>query len=321
MSRPPSTNLTAADRRVLGQRIEERFKLLKSSICSEQIDVEYLKEQMLGQQQIHIPSTELAVQHKEMLKQREELIEPHIQAARSSLTVRLSELDNQKKEEMRAILNEFKKEITTLKVRVQNQKREIEARFSAEREELQKGLEKVRTEQLQIHGADITAKMDELKKREIEVSQIEREIDSLCKSRIGMLRRQAGKISQIIDDARNNLLEQLVYTDSRDVARKLIEGIPTVATVISALNEGVDGVTKILALINPEATKAMHAIPRLSGPKEVEVTTVVAEASAIRDIPAQLEQEDSDEELSDESDESADSEIDAEVQNAEIETR
>lgn len=272
--------LSANDRRQVERRIVDKYKLIKQTICGDHIDPEQIKQQMLAKKGIIVSSTELSVQYKDLQRIREELIEPHIQAARNSLTIQLSELDSQKKEEMQAILGEFRKDISALKLRVQSQKREIENRFSSQREELQANLEKVRTEQLGRHAKDISSKMDELKKQEVEILQAEREVETLSKSRIGLLKRQAGRINQIVDDAQNRALEQLMWTNDKEEARKLLEAVPTVASVIESLNEGAEGVTSLLQSINPEAAKAMNTAPRLMVPtsqgeiKEVTVENV-----------------------------------------------
>lgn len=272
--------LSANDRRQVERRIVDKYKLIKQTICGDHIDPEQIKQQMLAKKGIIVSSTELSVQYKDLQRIREELIEPHIQAARNSLTIQLSELDSRKKEEMQAILGEFRKDISALKLRVQSQKREIENRFSSQREELQANLEKVRTEQLGRHAKDISSKMDELKKQEVEILQAEREVETLSKSRIGLLKRQAGRINQIVDDAQNRALEQLMWTNDKEEARKLLEAVPTVASVIESLNEGAEGVTSLLQSINPEAAKAMNTAPRLMAPtsqgeiKEVTVENV-----------------------------------------------
>lgn len=270
--------LSANDRRQVERRVIDKYRLIKQTICGDHIDPEQIKQQMLAKKGIIVSSTELSVQHKDLQRIREEMIEPHIQAARNSLTIQLSELDSQKKEEMQAILGEFRKDISALKLRVQSQKREIENRFSSQREELQANLEKVRTEQLGRHAKDISSKMDELKKQEVEILQAEREVETLSKSRIGLLKRQAGRINQIVDDAQNRALEQLMWTNDKEEARKLLDAVPTVASVIESLNEGAEGVTSLLQSINPEAAKAMNAAPRLMAPtSQGEIKEVVVE--------------------------------------------
>jgi hypothetical protein len=279
--------LSANDRRQVERRVVDKYRLIKQTICGDHIDPEQIKQQMLAKKGILVSSTELSVQHKDLQRLREELIEPHIQTAQNSLTIQLSELDSRKKEETQAVLGEFRREISSLKLKVQSQRREIENRFSGQREELQANLEKVRTEQLERHARDISSKMDELKKQEVEILQAEREIETLSKSRIGLLKRQAGRINQIVDDAQNRALEQLMWTNDKEEARKLLDAVPTVASVIESLNEGAEGVTSLLQSINPEAAKAMNAAPRLMAPTSQEDIKEVVVVESVRIIESE----------------------------------
>lgn len=271
-----------SQRNKLEKRITEKFRLVKSSICSEQVDEAHVKQQMLEQKGVLVPATELAAQHKDLLQQREELIEPHIQTARNDLTVRLQELDMQKKEEIQAATNQFKQDMAALKARLSATKREIETRFDGERSELQRGLEEVRTEQLELHAGEISKKLNDIKRKEIEVREVEKMVDMEASSRLSFLRRQAGRINQIIDDAQNRILEELMFVTTMDEAKELLERVPTVASILELVDQGVEGLQSLIQRVNPEAAQAMNSTPLLSAPSQSNEDEAV-EVQAVQD--------------------------------------
>lgn len=280
MPRKASDKMGTSDRKALEKRIVERFKLVKQSICAEQIDPVQVKEQMLQKRGIVIPSTELAAQHKDLTRQREEMIEPHIQDARNQLRIQLSELDARQDEEVQAAISDYKQAMSDIKAKLTTTKREIANRYDAEKDELQRGLEQVRTEELEKRAKDINTRLDELKKKEIITAETERKVEVEVQSRINLLRRQAGRITQIIEDSQNKVLEELLFVEERKAAKELINKVPTVSVVLQMLEKGPEGLADLIAAINPEVAQNMAAL-RLTAEsseeeeKEVEVVEAV----------------------------------------------
>lgn len=275
MGRSPSPNLAVSERNKLEKRIHEKFKLVKQSIGSDHVDEEQIKQQMLQQKGVNIPSIELKAQHVDLQRRRDELIEPHIQSARNHLTVRLQELDMQKREELQDAQNTFKQQMTELKTKLSATKNEIENRYEGERSDLQKGLEEVRQEQMEAHAGDMNKKLDVLKRQEVEVAEVEREVEHEARTRLSFIRRQAGRISQIIDDAENRALEELMFVESRQEAKKILDSVPTVAGILDLLDQGVEGLQTLIEMMNPEAAEAMKKTPLLVGPSEEAPAEVV----------------------------------------------
>lgn len=268
--------ISVSERKSLEKRIHEKFKLVKQSTSSEQIKVEQIKAALLAERGVHIPSAEIAQQFKDLIRQREELVEPHLLDAKNDLRVKIAELENSKKEEMEEAQRIYMLAVTAAKSALSARKTEVDNRFAATERELRNSLDGIRETVLKIHAADISQRLDDLKKMEMKTSEIERVIEVEAKTRTHFLQRQAGRITQIIDDAENRILEQLMFVVERSEAKKLLDGVPTVAYVFEMLSKGPEGYSALVQQLNPEAASVLKNSPLLLGSSNPEPTAVDA---------------------------------------------
>lgn len=274
-----SENLTAGERNKLEKRLVQRMNVLRQSISGDQIDEHRIKEKMLAEQGITLASKEYTARYEDLKRQREELIEPLIQQEKNSLRVRRSELEGQKKEELDVIQNEYKNMLTELKLKLQRAIDELNLRYTASFKELETGLEKIRLGIMEKDGKQISEQIEEAKKMEIKVSSVERQIESLCKTRVAFLKRQAGRIGQILDDAQNKLLEELMFIGTREQAKGLLERIPEAAQIFQMLDSP-EGIDTLIQKINPSAAQAVQRMLLTSEINVVQIDTPVKTVTA-----------------------------------------
>ncbi len=166
-------------------------------------------------------------------------IEARIEDRRTSINAQIHEVDNEYAGKLQEMKERHKAEFDAL-----------QADRNGKKEKLKNELARASDDIAEQHCAELTDQKKEYMRQLAIAQEQEVAIRNTARQRVALASRYRDRIENVITDAENRILEELLIANDRQTAVRLLSSLPTVDQVISMCSNQ-EGINRMLGILNP----------------------------------------------------------------------